>query len=351
MLTNRDNYLRNARFQTPEWIPAVVHVSDASWNECRGELEAVALRHPEFFPAVKPGWRDYDRYVFRPGQRKDEPVTDVWGCVWISAQNGIEGTVHNAPLAEWDALETWRVPDANTTGDRAPADWKEIRESMAAARRRQEPAQGWLQHGFLFLRLCYLRGFENVMLDIAGDEPRLRTLIAGINVHNLTIVRNYLDIGIDLMEFPEDLGTQTSTFISPADFRKWLKPAYQQLMDPCKAAGVLVAFHSDGRTLDILEDQIAAGVDIVNPQDLCNGIDNLARTLKGKACIRLDIDRQTVLPFGSRKDIHALIEEEVRKLGDPRGGLEFIAGIYPPTPPQNVDALCEALKKFQRFWW
>ena len=30
-----------------------------------------------------------------------------------------------------------------------------------------------MPHGVLFLRLWYLRGFENLMLDMATDEPRL----------------------------------------------------------------------------------------------------------------------------------------------------------------------------------
>lgn len=93
------------------------------------------------------------------------------------------------------------------------------------------------------------------------------------------------------------------------------------------------------------------GVDIANPQDLCNGIDNLANRIKGKACIQLDIDRQSVIPLGTRKEIDELIEEEVRKLGSPKGGLEFVAGIYPPTPPGNIDALFEALEKYRTYWW
>jgi len=38
-------------------------------------------------------------------------------------------------------------------------------------------------------------------------------------------------------------------------------------------------------------------------------------------------------------------------LGDPSGGLSLIVGIYPPTPPEAVDALCEAFRKFRTYWW
>lgn len=351
MLTHRENTLRNARFQGPEWIPMTVACSNASWDQWREELEAVALRHPDFFPYVHKGWRDYDHFDFGPAHTKGVPFTDAWGCTWETAVNGLEGVVTNTPLADWEAFETYPFPDPNRTGDRGPVDWEATAKAIRAAREAGHLTAGSTAHGFLFLRLQYLRGFENLMLDMATGDPRLQQLIDKIVAHTQVIVRNYLRIGVDVMEFADDLGTQTATIIGPENFRRWIKPAYTKLMAPCKAAGTLVGFHSDGYTLDILEDQVAAGVDIVNPQDLANGIDNLARTIKGKACIRLDIDRQTIIPFGTRKEIHDLIEEEVRKLGDPSGGLELICGIYPPTPPENVDALCEALRKFRTYWW
>ena len=90
---------------------------------------------------------------------------------------------------------------------------------------------------------------------------------------------------------------------------------------------------------------------IINPQDLCNGIDHLARDVKGRVCITLDVDRQTIVPFGSPKEIRGLIEEEVRKLGSPEGGLAFVCGIYPPTSPENVDAVCSAMEEFRTYWW
>jgi hypothetical protein len=55
--------------------------------------------------------------------------------------------------------------------------------------------------------------------------------------------------------------------------------------------------------------------------------------------------------FGTARDIHDLIEEEVRKLGSPRGGLMMIVGIYPPTPAANVHALLTAFEKHRTHWW
>jgi len=41
----------------------------------------------------------------------------------------------------------------------------------------------------------------------------------------------------------------------------------------------------------------------------------------------------------------------VRTLGAPEGGLELIAGIYPPTTPENVHALASAFEEFETFWF
>ena len=51
------------------------------------------------------------------------------------------------------------------------------------------------------LRLQYLRGFENVMVDMFDEEPKLFELIEMIDKENLKIVRHYCDAKVDLMEY------------------------------------------------------------------------------------------------------------------------------------------------------
>jgi hypothetical protein len=350
-LTDRENYLRNASMTGPEWIPCSVGISGASWDQLRTDLEQVLVRHPTLFPGFEKGKRNYDNWDFGPAHRAGERFTDAWGCVWRSAVNGLEGQVEEHPLADWSSLESYRAPDPMTQGDRGPVDWEKERRRIETARSEGRLTSGGVAHGFLFMRLWYLRGFENLMMDVAADAPQLPRLIELVMAHNRRLVQAWLDIGVDKMEFGEDLGTQTASIISPKAFAKYIAPAYKSVMRPCRAAGCHVALHSDGYIMELMDQFIECGVTIINPQDLCNGIDNLAREVKGRICIRLDIDRQRIVPFGTRREIHALIEEEVRKLGSPAGGLEMTAGIYPPTPAENVDALCDALEQFRTYWW
>jgi uroporphyrinogen-III decarboxylase len=205
-------------------------------------------------------------------------------------------------------------------------------------------------HGFFLMRLYYLRGFENLMLDIASEEPKLDALIRMVHGYNRARVEKWLSLGVEYFEFAEDLGTQTASLISPAAFARYVEPRYRELFSMCHAKGALTWLHSDGHILEIADQLIAAGADVLNPQDLCNGIDELARIMKGRVCIDLDIDRQKVVPFGTRAEIRELIEEEVRKLGSAEGGLKFTVGFYPPTPPANIDAVLSALEEFRCFF-
>jgi len=350
-LSERENYLRNASFQGPEWIPCAVHISTASWLQWRDQMEEVCARHPLLFPGFRKGRLDYDRLDPGPAHRAGELFTDAWGCVWTTEIDGLEGQVVKSPLEDWEALDSYRPPDPLVTADRGPADWEGARRRVAEAKAQGRVAWGSLPHGFFFMRLYYLRGFDNFMVDAAREDPRLDRLCRMLIDHNLIIVNQWLQMGVDAISFGDDLGTQTASMLGPKHFRRWVRPGYEALFRPCREAGVHVMLHSDGYLMDIMDEILASGVSIINPQDLCNGIDNLAREVKGRVCIRLDIDRQRIVPFGTRTEIRELIEEEVRKLGSPQGGLELVCGIYPPTSPENVDAVCSAMEEFRTYWW
>jgi uroporphyrinogen decarboxylase len=350
-LSERENYLRTAALEGGEWIPCHIGFSPSTWLALRGELEEVVARHPVLFPDFKAGERDYEQWELGPAYRQGERFKDAWGCVWDNTFGGVEGQVVEHPLSDWSALQTYEPPDPLVTADRGPANWPAERERTERARAKGEVARGSVPHGFLLMRLWYLRGFERLMTDLVEKAPQLPRLIRLLVEHNRRIVQEWLSIGVDVVHFGEDLGSQKAPLIGPAMFREWVAPAYRELMRPCREAGAQVFLHSDGYIMDLVDDLLGCGVSILNPQDLCNGIDALAQNVKGRVCVALDIDRQRIIPYGTRQEIRELIREEVLKLGSPQGGLTFGADIYPPTPPENIDALCSALEEFRTYWW
>lgn len=341
-LSTRENFRRNASFQGHEWIPLDIHISPAYWHEAREALEDICLKYPALFPHFERGTQDFDKNLedWKKGTRRK---VDEWGCEWESNVYGMAGQVIGHPLADWAALTSWTPPDPPVFGD-------DEQKKLDEARARGDVVMCTAGHGFLFMRLFYLRGFENFIADVANQDGRLEELVNTVTAHYERKFRPYLEAGVDLLAGGDDLGTQTASVLGPRHFRRWLLPAYTRLFQPAREKGAHVFLHSDGYIMDIMDLIIESGVSIVNPQDLVNGIDNLAREVKGRVCIRVDIDRQKIVPFGSPQDVRDLIKEEVMKLGSPSGGLEMIVGIYPPTPPANVDALFSALDQYRTYW-
>jgi uroporphyrinogen-III decarboxylase len=209
-----------------------------------------------------------------------------------------------------------------------------------------------LPHGFMYLRLGDLRGFEELMLDFAEEPPELQMLIDVVLEYNLRQVRLKLeavDAPGQVLYFGDDLGMQHSLPISPAAWRKYLKPCYARIFAPVKAAGHYVYMHSDGHIFEIIPDLVECGVDVINPQVGANGLENLARVCRDKVCVDLDLDRQK-FPFWTAAEIDAHVRAAVETLGKPEGGLWLKAEIGDDVPLTNIEAIFSALEKYSRYY-
>jgi uroporphyrinogen-III decarboxylase len=232
----------------------------------------------------------------------------------------------------------------------AEIDWATIKNRIQSVTSRGKHYVGSLQHGHAFQRLSDLRGYENLLFDMTDGDARLWRLIEMVENFSMEIVRRYLELGAEMICYPEDLGMQLGPMLSPEHFRTYIKPIYEHLMAPAHEADCLVHMHSDGDIRDLADDLVLSGVDALNLQDLVNGIDWIAANLKGRVCIDLDIDRQQVTPFGSTEQIDSLIRQEVEKLGSPEGGLMMIYGLYPGVPLENVRAVMDAMERYAGYY-
>ena len=344
-MTTGENIKRAIRFESPEWIPMEFHINEACWNHYpHNVLQELMVAHPLLFPGYKPVDRVIPQYS--PVQLKDHPYTDPWGCIWQTLEDGITGSVHQHPLAEWAAFEGYEAPDPEVSNGLVPIDWEQEAKRLREAKAKGDPAMALLRHGHTFLQLVDIRGYENLMFDMIDEEPRLERLIEMLEKFNLTLINHYIKLGADFIAYPEDLGMQIGPMLSPDHFRKYIKPSYQRLMQPARERGLIVHMHSDGDIRDLADDIIEGGVEAINLQDLVNGIEWIAAKFSGKICIDLDIDRQSITPNGTPQQVDDLIREEVEKLSTPQGGLTMIYGLYPGVPLENVKALMDAMERY-----
>jgi len=347
MMTQRENLFRAVRFEQPERIPMVFVFNGACYNHYPlAALDDLRESHPYLFPGFR-------RSTGTPPVQKPpskQSSIDAWGVTLESPEEGIAPVATRHPLADWKAFDGYVPPPLPDLSD------EEKKQTNLAAKNRRDAVangvvvSGGLGHGHTFLRLCDLRGYEALIYDMADNEPRLWKLIELVEAWNAALIRCALCRGVEWMGYPEDLGMQIGPMLSPEHLRTYIKPSYQRLMKPARDAGCIIHMHSDGDIRDLVDDLVDSGVQVVNLQDLVNGIDWIRQRFKGKVCIDLDIDRQNVTRFGSPADVDRMIRDEIATLGSREGGLMMIYGMYPGIPLENARALMDAMEKYSTYW-
>ena len=344
--SEKDNLLRAIRFENPEYIPVTFHINDACWTHYdQNALLDLMEEHPFLFPGfVRPAIPfvpDYDQNA-----RAGHPYTDHFGCIWETAMDGIVGSVHQHPLADIENYPSYRLPDPEHSTGLGPIDWAEFEREVARQKALGQMTYGDLRHGHTFQQLCDIRGYVDTLTDLSDEEPEVLDLLEKLCQFNLAQIHHFLKADVDMIRIPEDLGMQHGPMISASLFREYIKPLYQRMLQPVRQAGKIIHMHSDGDIRTLADDIIDGGVDVLNLQDLVNGVDWIGGKFRGKTCIDLDIDRQKITPFGTPAEIDAHIRHCVETVGCKEGGLMLIYGLYPGVPLENVKALMDAMTRY-----
>jgi len=339
------NYLKTIYFDTPEWTPCNVGLMPATWMKYREDLEEIVLVHPRLFPDYQRGDVDFDFKELPNPLYELGHFVDCWGTVWENIERGLDSHPIGFPLENWEALGSYVPPDPLTEDSFGPRDWDQVKRSLDEARARGDIATaGGLQHGFMYMRLFYLRRFENLMMDMATDDPRLQTVIQMVESYNSAVIRKNLELGPEMMGFGDDLGLQRILPMGPALWRKYIKPSYDRMFAPCRAVDMPIRLHTDGHVVEIIPDLIEIGVTLLNPQIRANGLDGLVKMAKGKVALHQDLDRQ-LFPFATDSEIEDHIGEVFEALYLPEGGLMLHAECEPDVSLDNIEVICKTLEK------
>ena len=334
MMTSRERVLRTLEFNSPDRIPVDLWVLPKA-RIIHGEaFDAVYERHEKDIVSVSgPFDLSYTPEYYQQGR-----FTDPWGSVWNNLQVGILGKVKQPVFTDYSRLEDYEPPI-----EQFLAEWEAARGSIAAqiAQARQAGRfviGGWIS---LFERMQFLRGTENLYCDIALEEDELFQMIDIVMRFMHVYVEKWLEMDVDAVAFGDDWGTQISLLISMRIWRKLFKPLYKELIDRIKATGKKVFFHSDGYILELYPEFIELGVDAVNSQLWCMGVDKVAEQFAGKITFWGEISRQQTLPFGTSKDIYEAADTMKQQLFR-NGGLIGQSEVGGDVPLANVEAALTA---------
>ena len=314
-----DEMVRAMTYQYPERIPVWVNFLPATWLHYGEELIRLAKEYPDLIYNV-PESVEQVRQNMAPTYRLGE-YTDEWGCVWKNLEEGMDAYVVEHPVKTREDIRRLKVP---------------------------ENRDGQLPHGLMYLRLLYLRGFEEAMIDFAEECEELDILIDKVLAYNLRQAEIALPRWGEMVILGDDLGMQNGLAIGAERWRKYLKPCFQKIFGVFRRAGKCVYMHTDGRVIDILPDLAECGANMVNPQYRANGLDDLVRVCKGKIPINLDLDRQ-LYPFATPSQLDDHVREAVEALYLPQGGLGINLELNYDVPLQNMAALFDAVRKYREY--
>ncbi len=344
-MNTRENLLKTIHFDFPETIPMIFHINESCWHHYENEeLYSLMKSHPLLFPDLG-SFEETSKPEIPDFARKDIPFIDPWGCRWETNDDGIIGAVTGHPIGDWEAFDSYIPPNPELTTHWSAIDWDEAASSQSSVGFFSSLNSADIGHGHTFLKLIDIRGYEKSLLDMSDGDKGISRLLDMITEFNLGLVERYISrVGVEFLGYAEDLGMEIGPMLSPGMFRDYILPAYKQITKPAKDAGVIIHMHSDGDLKTLIKDLMSLDIQILNLQDLVNGIDWIRDNLKGKICIDLDIDRQKVTVSGTPNEIRELIDYEVHQLNDPAGGFMMIYGLYPGVPMENITALMGAME-------
>jgi uroporphyrinogen decarboxylase len=263
---------------------------------------------------------------------------DWWGAGHDTSEEGY--FIRVSPLAESRDLDSFDWPDPEQ------ADLLE-----GASRTIEQYGQEYFiapNLGFaLFERAWSLRGLEQFLMDMTLDSGFAEELLDRITEIQLSLIRRYLELGVDGGYFGDDYGAQKGLLMSPATWRKLFKPRLERMFAPFRERGLPVILHSDGQIQKILPDLVEIGLTALNPvqpEVLEHGW--LWENFGGKLAFYGGISTQTVLPGGSPGEVREAVERCKRELAPQETGLLLAPShrMMTDIPMGNVEAMMEAFR-------
>ena len=245
-------------------------------------------------------------------------VVNAWG-VTSSWPIGTPGAfpVHTPDKIVIKDIENWRdylkVPNVVYP----PEAWAPFIAEAEKVDRNDQFVTAFIAPG-VFEQCHYLLEIQNCLIAFYEYPDEMHELIDAITDFELAYAAEICKyIKPDALFHHDDWGSQTSTFLSPAMFREFIKPAYMKIYKFYKEHGVeLIVHHSDSYAATLVPDMIDMGIDIWQGVMTSNNIPELIKQYGGKISFMGGIDSASIDYEGwTREKVKAEVERACAECG------------------------------------
>jgi uroporphyrinogen decarboxylase len=202
----------------------------------------------------------------------------------------------------------------------------------------------------LFERAWSLRGFDELLMDMAGRPEWVEDMLDRITGIQIQLARRFIAAGVDGGYFGDDYGAQRSMLFSPRMWRRLIKPRLASMFAVFAEAGLPVILHSDGDIRAILPDLVEIGVTTLNPVQP-EVLDHawLEREYGRTLSFYGGVSTQSVMPHGDMELVRKATLECARLLAPARTGLVLGPShrMQSDIPPRSVEAMLAAFREIE----
>ncbi len=286
-----------------------------------------------------------------PGKRIDE-----WGVIWqasgIKSNDRTLGHPIKGPLEDnWDGLSAYQIPDAADEHR-----YRIIRKQIWKQVGKNRYTLGGLGESGIFHRVAYLRGFSNLLIDMARNPNKVEELIKKISEFYLIQLQKYKDYypTLDSIVMADDLGEQRNSFFSPRMFNNFFAPSYKKLTHLAHDLGMDFVLHSCGQIYDLIQPLIDAGVNVLEfDSPHMTGVDRFKHYAKEqKIAFWLSSNIQSTYTQGTPEEVEQEVKDYIKEVGNNKGGLaiyEYTQHTSIRTPKANIKAQRKAARKWGKY--
>ena len=208
--------------------------------------------HRQPIPVVPPSAFDANGQYY-------EQITDEWGTTWEYRVYGIMGHAINFPIKTPADAAAYTLPPAPSF----------IANVEAYKRDLVEYKKDYFAFGYSgrFLECLWaIRGFEDLMMDLADPSPEILGLMDRLAARNRAMVEAHVSAGAEGIDIGDDFGTQTGLVMSKDTFRNIIKPRLAHILEPARRAGLHIHLHTCGQVSELFGDFKDLGIKSIWPQ-------------------------------------------------------------------------------------
>ena len=156
------------------------------------------------------------------------------------------------------------IPVVEWTPEPTPEDIAKLAEATRAYHERGYAVCG-RRHCGVYEQAKHWIGPEAAIIGPYENPKEFTVLLDRITEWKCSLSSAYATAGTDIVWIGDDLGTQRSLVMSPAQYREWYKPRHRYIVERIRAINddVKIAFHCCGHVTPLIGDLIEVGVDIL----------------------------------------------------------------------------------------